>query len=184
MELQERSARTGLNVPLTRNRGQFKVLAIDRKPVINRVQVTLNVRQMFHPENKSMATAPSLIIWRDSVCAGDDIDAPHELKVHMSRESPLHELVEQFLEGRSYLANVQGGKATWILEGNRPLAVFALQWDQPRYVVLPESPIASVIDADSTPQFNFRYWCQVDPDIIFNRLQQGKRLPDRDGALP
>ena len=131
-----------------------------------------------------MLRAPSLIIWRDSVCAGDDIDAPHELKVRISPETSLRELVEQFLEGRRYLANVEGGKATWILEGKRPIAVFALQWDQPRYLVPPESSIASVIDADSVPQFNFRYWCQVDPDVVFNCLQQRKRLPDRYGKLP
>ncbi len=128
-----------------------------------------------------MAKVPPLIIWRESVCMGDDMAAPHQLKVRMPRESPLRELVEQHLVGRRYLANIQGGKATWILDGSRPLAVFALQWDQPRYLVPPESPIASVIDADSIPHFNFRYWCQVDPDRVFECLERATALPDRYG---
>ena len=65
----------------------------------------------------------SLIVWRDSVCAGDDCDAPHELKLTV-RDDTLHDVVNELMRKR-YLASVEGGKATWILEANRPLAVVA-----------------------------------------------------------
>jgi hypothetical protein len=66
----------------------------------------------------------SLIVWRDSVCAGDDGDAPHERTFSASADVSLRDIAAQILNGH-YLASISGGKATWILEGERPLLVSA-----------------------------------------------------------
>ena len=124
-----------------------------------------------------MSLATSLIVWRESVCAGDDCDAPHELKLHLSSEVPLRHFAKQIVEAR-YLAHIEGGSATWILNGNRPLAVFAQQWEQPLFLLPPATPIGAVIAADSIPHFRFRYFCQVDPHQVFTCLEQGTPLPD------
>ena len=120
----------------------------------------------------------SLIAWRDSVCAGDDCDAPHELSISVPRDVSVLQVAERF---GGYLPSIQGGKATWILEGRRPLAVFAQQWSEPRFLVAPESPFVSLVDLDATPHLQFRYWCQVDPERVFDCLRRGQQLPDKYG---
>jgi len=121
-----------------------------------------------------------LIVWRDSVCAGDDCDAPHELALSLPRESTLRQAAAQLLDVR-YLASISGGKATWFLEGKRPLFVFAQQWTQPRFLLPPDSRVASFMLPDGKPHLQFRYWCQVDPDRVFDCLKDGKPLPDKYG---
>jgi hypothetical protein len=125
-----------------------------------------------------MQNASSLVIWRDSVCAGDDIDGCHELILPMPIDASLRQLTEPLLN-RRYLAFISGGRATWIFEAGFPLAVFAQQWLQPRFLVSPELPLSSVIRPTSRPHFHFRYWCQADPDRVFDCLQRGEPLPDK-----
>jgi hypothetical protein len=125
-----------------------------------------------------MQNASLLVIWRDSVCAGDDVDGRHELTLSLPLDASLRQLTEQLLN-RRYLAFISGGQATWIFEGGCPLAVFAQQWIQPRFLVSPDLPFSSFIKPDSQPHFNFRYWCQVDPDRVFDCLQRGEPLPDK-----
>jgi hypothetical protein len=127
-----------------------------------------------------MQNASSLVIWRDSVCAGDDFDGRHELTLSLPLDASLRQLTEQLLN-RRYLASLFGGRATWIFEAGCPLAVFAQQWIQPRFLVSPDEPLSSFIKPNSQPHFNFRYWCQVDPDRVFDCLQRGEPLPDRYG---
>jgi hypothetical protein len=127
-----------------------------------------------------MSQISSLIVWRDSVCAGDDCDAPHERALSSSPDMTLRQASALLLDGR-YLASISGGAATWILEGKRPLLVCAQQWTEPRFLVSPDSMISDCIRPRDTPHLRFRYWCQVDPDRVFDSLKAGKRLPDMYG---
>jgi hypothetical protein len=124
----------------------------------------------------------SLTVWRDSVCAGDDCDAPHERAFAMPSEFTLGQTAAQLL-GSSYLASISGGKATWFLEGKekRPLLVFAQQSSELRFLVSADTAISDCIQLRDTPHLRFRYWCQVDPDRVFDCLKDGKPLPDRYG---
>jgi hypothetical protein len=128
-----------------------------------------------------MGHSLSLTVWRDSVCAGDDCDAPHELRVSVRGDISVRQISEE-ISRRGYLPRIEGGEATWILEGRRPFAVFAQQWSEPRFLVAPESPFVSLVDLGATPHLQFRYWCQVDPERVFDCLQQGQQLPDRHGS--
>jgi len=120
----------------------------------------------------------SLVVWRDSVCLADDYDAPHEMKMEVSLDTPLDFWLAQ-LVSRSYLASIAGNKATWILEGRSAVAVVAQQWSAPRFLVWPQEPLAHLLDANAKPHFEFRYWSQADPDLVFQCLQRGEPLPDR-----
>ena len=122
----------------------------------------------------------SLVIWRDSVCAGDDVDAPHETVLSMPLDAPIGQLAERLLDGK-YLAFISRGRATWIFEGASPLAVFAQQWKKPRFLVSHELPLSLVMNSNARPHFNFRYWCQVDPDRVYDCLKKGEPLPDMYG---
>jgi len=121
-----------------------------------------------------MSQVSSLIVWRDSVCAGDDCEAPHERALSSSADMTLRHAAALLPDGR-YLVSISGGEATWILEGKRPLLVCAQQWTEPRFLVSPDTVISDFIRTRDTPHLQFRYWCQVDPDRVFDCLETGKR---------
>jgi hypothetical protein len=127
-----------------------------------------------------MKTTSRLIVWRESVCAGDDCDAPHERTLASPSEMTLRQVAALLLDG-SYLASISGDKATWILDGKQPLLVFAQQWTEPRFLVPPDSRLVDCLRSDGRPHLRFRYWRQVDPDRVFDCLKDGKPLPDKYG---
>ncbi|MCX7421236.1 MAG: hypothetical protein NT013_17070 [Planctomycetia bacterium] len=122
----------------------------------------------------------SLSIERDSVCAGDDCDAPHRVSIQVHSESTLAQVLE-VIQGMGYLAHIAGGCATWIVESDRPLAVMAEQWKTPRFLIASETRIAACQTNDGSRPLFFRYWCQVDPDRVFDCLKAGQPLPDQYG---
>lgn len=119
-----------------------------------------------------------IVIWRDSVAMGDDIDAPHERIVDVPDDASIGTIVADLANG-AYLASIAGGRATWIVDGTRPLAVVAQQWDVPRWLVAPDAPAAPLRRPDGSPDFHVRYWLQVDPERVFAALERGTPLPDR-----
>jgi len=128
----------------------------------------------------SASESLSLSIERDSVCAGDDCDAPHQVSIQVHRESSLAQVLET-IQSMTYLARISGGCATWIVEADRPLAVMAQQWTTPRFLIAPDTRIATCRTNDGFCRLFFRYWCQVDPDRVFDALQAGRPLPDQYG---
>jgi hypothetical protein len=130
-----------------------------------------------------MKKTRELIVWRDSVAAGDDCDAPHELVIAVGSDS-LGSFVNRLL-GAHYLPGISGGRATWILESGRdigrPLAVIAQQWAQPRFLVPPDAHVLTYIEPRAKPHLHLIYWCQVDPDKVFQCFQRDEPLPDRYG---
>jgi hypothetical protein len=119
-----------------------------------------------------------LTIWRDSVAAGDDADAPHEWILPVDPDAPVAEVVERIVSVR-YLASIRTGQATWIVQGDRPLAVVAQQWTEPRFVVDPALPIRDVVDLSGRPHIEARYWLQVSPERVFDCLRTGQTLPGK-----
>jgi hypothetical protein len=125
-----------------------------------------------------------LILWRDSVCAGDDCDAPHELALVVGADS-LGSFIKRLLVA-DYLPSISGGNATWILKTerhtDRALAVIAQQWAEPRFVVAADADVLLYINRSAKkPNLYLTYWCQVDPETVFQRLQRNESLPDRYG---
>lgn len=129
---------------------------------------------------KSAADPLNLIIERDSVCAGDDCDAPHRVSIQVPSESTLAQVLD-VIQSRGYLAQITGGRATWIVEADRPLAVMAQQWKTPKFLIASETRIAACQTNDGSRSLFFRYWCQVDPDRVFDCLESGRPLPDQYG---
>jgi len=103
-----------------------------------------------------------ILITRDSVCAGDDGDAPHEIRMNFGAIS-LREAVSQIVAAR-YLASITGGCATWVLVGRVPLAVLAQQWSEPEFLVDPDGPLEDHL-ADP-PKLHFRYLAQKEPQEV------------------
>ena len=72
----------------------------------------------------------TLILTRDSVCAGDDADAPHERTVEVIAFTDTLEFMDQFSTG--YLASVNGIGHSWTAHLNgRPVAVIRVNGIEP-----------------------------------------------------
>ncbi|WP_153067666.1 hypothetical protein [Paraburkholderia graminis] len=112
-----------------------------------------------------------IVVTRDSVAAGDDIDAPHRLEFGISSDRAIADIL-RYVSQLSYLPSVVGAKATWSAVSGRPLAVIAQQWPAPK--PLSVLPIAfSDLDSRSDRLYlHFNYHAQVDPDIVFNVLDR------------
>ena len=132
---------------------------------------------------KGMSTTTQLVVWRESVCAGDDCDAPHELILTVGNDS-LRGVTDRLIAAH-YLASITGGRATWILQAGdqegRSLAVLAQEWAQPRFLVASDAEALTYVQSGARPHLLVRYWCQVDPAKVFDCLQRGEPLPDRHG---
>jgi hypothetical protein len=101
---------------------------------------------------------------RDSVAAGDDIGAPHRKRISVAASAALAEVIAK-VGSLGYLAEIAGGKATWVVEASVPLAVMAQQWSEP--VILP----AGLALTDIPTELHFRYLAQEDPAQVVAELR-------------
>jgi hypothetical protein len=123
----------------------------------------------------------ALNVERDSVSAGDDIDAPHAKNFAYQINDTLAEAVTAIVES-GYLSKIAGGKATWIVEASdKPVAVVAQQWELPAFLIEPSTLLCDYIIPKVAKQLFFRYWCQIEPNIVFECLRARRPLPDRYG---
>jgi hypothetical protein len=118
---------------------------------------------------------------RDSVCMADDMDAPHENLIEIA-DKQVNTVAESII-AMNYLPCISGGKATWILRtdpNGAPLAVIAQQWSQPKLLSLAQQTISPDLETGEL-QVYVEYYCQVEPELVYDALQDGRPLPDRYG---
>ena len=110
-------------------------------------------------------------VTRDSVSAGDDVHAPHARRFRIRAEFTVSDLVGQALQA-SQLPRINGGKATWGLSSNIPLAVAAQEWDGPELVSqFPLDP--DLLDqSNGEIRMHWSYFAQFDPDLVLEVLRQ------------
>ncbi|MBA4032628.1 MAG: hypothetical protein C0478_17310 [Planctomyces sp.] len=106
---------------------------------------------------------PQLHLTRDSVAAGDDIQAPHRKRITVVAGTSLSEVLAE-VRRLGYLAMISGDKATWVVEASVPLAVVAQQWEAP--VILPAGAALSELPSE----LHFRYLAQEDPSQVVASL--------------
>jgi len=113
-------------------------------------------------------------VTRDSVAAGDDIDAPHSRVFSLPDSLLTLQLISRVL-AEGYLASINGGKATWSVVSSVPVAVVAQQWSEPRAIPWPE-PLPSELEwRDEALCVHFNYHAQLDPELVLEVLK-GLRL--------
>jgi hypothetical protein len=150
------------------------------------------------------STSASFLItaYRDSVCAGDDIES-HDRPFTVPLYASMPELI-RLATNACGLPSISGDKATWIVKAGgkdgTPIAVVAQQWEEPR-LLLPGTTTVQIIFGEHKwvlflkylrhacgigikdgAQENkltlfFRYWCQANPDAVFNALMSNSPLP-------
>ena len=116
-------------------------------------------------------------IRRESVCMGDDV-MDHELEIGFDETSTLEDLIHTLLPKKhlpriKFLPSISGDKATWVLTYNfQPLAVIAQEWEEPKYLVNKDEILLNIIDFCSHKTIDFQYLAQIDPDVVFKKLNQ------------
>lgn len=113
------------------------------------------------------------------MCAGDDLDPPHEARFSIEAKDTLAEIISAIV-GARYLASIVGGRATWIVEAaGETLAVVAQQWESPKFLVDPTGPVDTDDLSEGSTGLYFRHRGQADPRAVFESLRTGRPLPDR-----
>jgi hypothetical protein len=113
-------------------------------------------------------------VTRDSVAAGDDIDAPHTRLFSFADSMTMLQLVSA-IAAQGYLASIRGGKATWSAVSGVPLAVVAQQWSEPRAIPWAMPALSELDWRDGVLCVHFNYHVQLDPDVVVEVLK-GLRL--------
>lgn len=106
------------------------------------------------------------MLTRDSVAAGDDIDAPHWIEFEIDEKETAISLVTKILE-MDYLACISGGEATWSLVASNPIAVIAQQWEEPKLFAMLNPSLAELFDGKQEVKLRFNYHAQIDPNTAY-----------------
>lgn len=110
-------------------------------------------------------------VTRDSVAAGDDMDAPHTKIISLSDSAAVEDMISAICAS-GYLATIQGGKATWSVVSGFPIAVVAQQWQNPRFLPCQPLDTSKLQFKDGVVGIHFNYHAQQDPDVVFEVLKR------------
>ncbi|MBF0387547.1 MAG: hypothetical protein HQL20_06790 [Candidatus Omnitrophica bacterium] len=107
---------------------------------------------------------------RNSVCAGDDVDS-HIKEYEVPETLSIREIIS-FVIRENYLPKISGGKATWSVFSNVPLAVIAQQWVAPRFFwPAAENKRNELYSENGVLKFYINYHGQLDPDLVVKVLE-------------
>ncbi|WP_434599771.1 hypothetical protein [Streptomyces sp. A5-4] len=120
-----------------------------------------------------------LLLTRESVAMGDDVNAPHEQQKEFPDDLAIGEAIATIIAD-GYLPRIAGGCATWVLtmSGATSSAVVAQQWERPLLLVAGQEPLGSLAGPDrGEVRWHFRYLAQQDPDVVYRRLSETEASP-------
>ncbi|MEU9044294.1 MULTISPECIES: hypothetical protein [unclassified Kitasatospora] len=114
-----------------------------------------------------------ILLTRDSVAAGDDVDAPHTATDALPDGLDVPAALTALGLPRPRLPLIGGGRATWVVRGadGTALAVLAQQWPRPRPLPAGRGPLAGLAGPDGTVRLHVEYRRQLDPDAEYQRLR-------------
>jgi hypothetical protein len=115
-------------------------------------------------------------ITRDTVCAGDDIDAPHNRIVTLDEKLGFERLIEQAVKSAD-LPSISGGQATWCISSAIPLAVIAQQWPGPRMLSRFPPNLKDLNIEGQILKLHVSYFAQQDPNVVFEVLKRLRLRP-------
>ncbi len=115
-------------------------------------------------------------ITRDSVCAGDDCDAPHTCIVAIDERLGVEKLIEQAIKA-AQLPSISGGQATWCISSAIPLAVIAQQWQAPRMLRAIPPKLDELDIKGHEIELHVSYFAQQDPNSVYETLKHLRIRP-------
>lgn len=105
---------------------------------------------------------------RDAVRAGDE-EGPLSRLFEVSETISLVRFLATMREGR-FLPRVFGGRATWVVEGDRPLAVLAQEYRDAWPLTEAGAKLVDLAGTLPRPHLTFRYHGRRLPEDVFREL--------------
>jgi len=122
-------------------------------------------------EGVVQGSGANLYVTRESVAAGDDVDAPHARTFALPQGASLETALATVMSAR-YLPSISGGLATWSVASGIPLAVIAQQWQAPRMLFGASDNPDALDRAPGLLRLHFNYHAQLDPEIVLEVLRR------------
>ncbi|QIO08085.1 hypothetical protein [Acinetobacter lanii] len=125
-----------------------------------------------------MSQEIEVVIQRDSVSMGDDIQAPHAYRVWISSQTTIEACCTE-LNLHLYLPKIVTGEAVWTVENAQgdAMLLIAQQWADLYYFVPQHSLLLEHLIFDETHQaytLYLRYHMQIDPQLLIQQLESLK----------
>ena len=109
---------------------------------------------------------------RESVAMGDDIDAPHLLEIEIQSDWKILDILKHILK-LNYLPQIYGGKATWSVAINEPIAVLSQDnSENPMLICLPDYPYHDTLGFINIEHIHFNYHAQKKPTEVYEVLSK------------
>jgi hypothetical protein len=115
-----------------------------------------------------------IILTRESVSMGDDA-FDHTLEIEISQDWNISQILESIVK-MNYLPKIQNGQATWSLSYNKPLAILAQQWNEPKIICNADFPYPNSTKYINIEKLHFNYHAQLDPSTVYTVLREFKTI--------
>lgn len=111
---------------------------------------------------------------RESVAMGDDVDAPHFLEIEIEPNWTITEILE-YVTDINYLPKIIGGRATWSVAINKPIAVLSQENpNEPLLICHPDYPYHGGRGFVEFDHIHFNYHAQKKANEVFEVLSRFK----------
>ena len=111
---------------------------------------------------------------RESVAMGDDIDAPHFFEIEIQSNWTILEILKSIIKS-NYLPKIYGGKATWSVAINEPIAILSQEnFENPVLICLPDYPFHDTMGFVKIEHIHFNYHAQKKPEEVYEVLSRFK----------
>ena len=104
---------------------------------------------------------------RASVSMADDVIAPHPREIEVPDGTSIKDIIG-IVAHSDYLPSIGGGRATWSVVSNVPLAVIAQQWSEPKTFFMLSMKLLDI--QNGVLRLYFNYHAQIDPEITYQIL--------------
>lgn len=111
---------------------------------------------------------------RESVAMADDINAPHLFEIEINRSWKISQILNCIINA-NYLPCINGGKATWSVSINEPIAVLSQEnMKNPLLICLPDYPYQGTNGFVEFNHIHFNYHAQKEAIEVFEILSRFK----------
>lgn len=110
----------------------------------------------------------TIVVHREGVPSADD-DPPRPKLFEAAEDVTLGELLPRIRQAQ-YLPPVPGGRATWIVEGERSLGLVMQEYREPWMLVGPGTRVVEIAGRLPRAHLTFRYRGQESPEDVLREL--------------
>jgi hypothetical protein len=84
--------------------------------------------------------------------------------IEFNENEKVEKIIKTILKS-NYLPKIYGGKATWCIIADKPLAIIAQEWFNPKVI----DQLDYLKSAKEFSKLHFKYHVQEDPELVFEQ---------------